>query len=468
MATKKIKTEEFVVEPYDGGVDYHSPAERQASRRQTYERMAIIWGQRRWLGKVLLYGLIVSFALAWLLPTEYDSTAQLMPPEQSGSALESLASMAGSGSRALAGLSSLIGAKASGDLYLGVLSSRTVQDDLITKFDLRRVYGKKRWEDARKKLDSRSDMSVDKKSEIIKITVTDRDRQRATAMASEYVDELNRVLATLNTTASHRERVFLEDRLSQVKQSLGDAERQFSQFASKNVALDVPAQGKAMLEASSQVEGQMIAAQTELEGLRQIYTDNNIRMRETQARVAELKRQLDKLRGSDSTSDITGSDASDSLGFPSIRKLPLLGVSYADLMRETKVQEAVFEALTQQYEMAKVNEAKELPVAKVLDPPDVPERKSFPPRAIITIVGGILALGLGIGWIIWKLRWESIDPQDLAKSFAARVALDVSHALPWTSRNGSVENSAIAWQPPADAAESNGNGRHDSARKTEP
>ncbi len=465
MKNSRSKSDQALIDQFEGQQIYGDIADEKASREQNYARMQSLWDRRRFLGKALLYGVAISLAIAFLIPTEYESTTELMPPDQQGSALETLASMAGQGgaSRALAGLSGLFGMKTTGDLFVGVMGSETVQDDLITKFNLRKVYGKKRWKDARKKLASRTDLSVDKKSEIIKISVTDRSPQRAAAMAREYVDELNRLMATLNTSASHRERVFLEGQLQQAKQNLEDSEKQFSQFASANEALDVPEQGRAMLSASSQLQGQLIAAQTELQGLRQIYTDNNVRVRETQARIDELQRQLAKLRGD--AGDGAADDPSDALAYPSIRKLPQLGVSYADLMRATKVNEAVFEALTQQYESAKVAEAKDLPTVKVLDPPLVPEQKSFPPRAIITIAGGLLALAGAIAWILVSERWKHVDPRDPGKSFALRVAADLNRDLPWISRHRRSGPAWAAWgqQPPnAEASDGNGTPHHGS------
>ena len=455
MPNRTSKSDQALLDQFEGERLYASRDEEKASREKTYARLQLLWEERRFLGKMLLYGLVICLVIAFLIPTEYESTTQLMPPDQqSGSTLAAMSSLAGGGGgamKALAGLGSMLGGgKTSGDLFVGVLGSETVEDDLITKFDLRKVYGKKRLEDARKKLDGRTDISVDKKSEILKISVTDRSAQRATAMASEYVAELNRLMAQLNTSGSHRERVFLEARLDEVKQNLEDAENRFSQFASANGALDIDQQGRAMLEASSQLQGQAIAAETELQGLRQIYTDNNVRVKETQARIAELQHQLEKLRGNSGTADTSSSqeDSSDALSYPSIRKLPQLGVGYADLMRQTKVDEAVYEALTQQYETAKIDEAKDLPTIKVLDPAQLPEQKSFPPRATITVAGGVLALGLGIAWLLWFDHWKHVDPQDPAKSLAVRVAGDLAHDLPWLRRNGG----AATWKARATAS----------------
>ena len=213
-------------------------------------------------------------------------------------------------------------------------------------------------------------------------------------MAQAYVEELNRTLAEVSTSSARRERIFLEGRLQAVSQDLEAAEKEFSQFASKNTAIDIKEQGKAMVDAAATLQGQLIAARSELEGLRQLYADSNVRVRSAQARVAELEDQLKKVGGKDESTSLEKATQGDSL-YPSIRKLPLLGVTYADLYRKTKVQEAVFETLTQEYELAKVQEAKEIPTVKVLDPPNVPEKKSFPPRTLITLLGAALAFSCG-------------------------------------------------------------------------
>lgn len=417
--------------------------ERQR-REKNVARFRLLWSQRVFLGRVLVAGLLASIVVAFAIPTEYTSTTRLMPPDQPSGGLAMLASLAGKSAStsslgALGG--ELLGLKTTGDLFAGVLGSRTVQDGLILKFDLRKAYGEKRWEDARKKLAARTDISVDRKSGIITIAVADRNAQRAAGMAQEYVAELNRTVTDLNTSSAHRERVFLEERLGQVRQDLESDEKQFSQFASKNTAIDIQEQGKAMIEAGASLEGQLIAAQTELEGLRQMFTDNNVRVRETQARIEEIRRQLQKLGGTNSVakdSSETTANAGGNLLYPSIRQLPLLGVTYADLYRQMKVQEAVFEALTQEYELAKVEEAKETPSVRVLDPADVPEKKSWPNRLLISFLGAMFAGVFGVAWVMGNAKWQAVDQQDPGKILAQEVLHSFRTHMPWASRNGSV------------------------------
>src|SRR5271156_2312727 len=181
--------------------------------------------------------------------------------------------------------------------FIGVLRIETAQERLIQEFGLQKVYGKNTMTDARTKLDENTSISEDRKSGIISISVTDHDQKRAAALANGYVDQLNSLVAELSTSAAHRERVFLEERLKVAKSDLDDAVNQLAQFSSKNNTLDIQQEGKAMLDAAGTLAGQMIVAQSELEGLRQIYTDNNPRVRSLNARVGELRKQLDKLGG---------------------------------------------------------------------------------------------------------------------------------------------------------------------------
>jgi capsule polysaccharide export protein KpsE/RkpR len=222
--------------------------------------------------------------------------------------------------------------------------------------------------------------------------------------------------------------------LQAVNQDLESAEKEFSQFASKNTAIDIKEQGRAMVDAAATLQGQFIAARSELEGLRQIYTNNNVRVRATEARIAELESQLEKIGGKGESASLEDAAKNDPL-YPSIRKLPLLGVTYADLYRRTKVQEAVFETLTQEYELAKVQEAKEIPTVKVLDPPDLPDKKSFPPRTLIVLLGTALAFSLEVTWVFGSALWEQTDPADPRKVLVQEVFDTAKAAIPWASRN---------------------------------
>ena len=390
--------------------------------RNSIAYLRLLWEHRGLLLRTLVVALVLSTIIAFVVPVRYEATTQLMPPDnQSGSGMALLSAVAGrtGGLGGVAG--DLLGVKNSGALFVGVLQSRTVRDRLIDEFKLRQVYRESKMEDARQALADHTSISEDRKSGILSITVTDHQPQRAAAIAQAYVTELDRLVAEVSTSSARRERIFLEQRLTTVKQDLNGAARKFSEFASKNTAIDIPAQGKAMVEAAATLQGQLIAAESELRGLEVIYTDQNVRVRAIRARVAELRKQLGKIGGDSGTAGALSSKSDPSL-YPSIRQLPLLGVTYADLYRQTKIEETVFELLTQQYELAKVQEAKEIPSVKVLDAAIVPTKRSFPHRAVLIAAGTLCAVLVVCAFLFARRSWQAIDPQDPGKQFAEEVA----------------------------------------------
>jgi len=221
-----------------------------------------------------------------------------------------------------------------------------------------------------------------------------------------------------------------------------------------------------MLEAASTLAGQLIAAQSELEGLRQIYTDNNSRVRALNARVVELRKQLHKLSGTQEdgpTGNIAttkgangtapaGADSSHTqvadasqggklggLPFPTIRNLPLLGAKYADHYRARRSRRQFYELLTEQYELAKVQEAKETPSVKVLDPAKIPERKSYPHRLVIMVLAHF-CVDMSVVWVLGSARWEEADPKDPRKVLLHEVADALKTRIPWAHLNGASSN----------------------------
>ncbi|HYL69410.1 MAG TPA: Wzz/FepE/Etk N-terminal domain-containing protein, partial [Candidatus Limnocylindria bacterium] len=352
MARELINSEQEIFLESEPEKSCTAESRKHALTEYRVARLRTLWNGRRFLLRVAGCGLAIATTIAFLIPPRYESTVELMPPDtQSNAMLAALAGKMGGGLATLSG--DMLGMKSSGALFVGILQSRTVRDGLITKFDLRRAYSIERWDAARMELARNTEVSEDRKSGIITIKVTDRKPQLAASLSQEYAVELNNVVNQLSTSSAHRERVFLEERLKAVQLDLEVAEKELSQFASKNSTIDIKEQGRAMVDAAAALQGQLIAAQSELEGLRQIYADSNIRVRSVRARIAELRNQLGKIGGRSGNGQMVLETRGESL-YPSIRELPLLGVTYADLYRRSKVQEAVYETLTQEYELAKV------------------------------------------------------------------------------------------------------------------
>ena len=364
-----------------------------------------IWQRQRRLAMVIGLGTSVSIVIAMLIPNKYTSTAQLMPPDpQALSNTSLLSSLQGAGSIAPSLANGLMSTRTSNGTFIGILNSQTAQDDIINRLDLRHVYHCKLYIDARRVLTDRTTIEEDNKSGIISIKATDLDPNRARDIAKAYVEELDKLVNEVSTSSARRERIFLEERLKFIKDKLDGSSVELSQFSSRNATLDLQSQGQSILGSAERLQGELIAAQSQLSGLKAMYSDDNVRVRQARASVDELQNQLQKMGGEGERADSGDLKAGQFL--PSIRKLPLLGVTYADLYRQVNLQEAIYETLTKQYELAKVQEAKEIPPIKVLDEPDVPERKSSPHRMIITLLGFVLSALTGIIWILASVLWN--------------------------------------------------------------
>ena len=396
-------------------------------------RTQLLWEHRHMLARVTAISFAVSLAIAFLIPKQYKSTASIMPPDQQNSTammLAALVSHAGS-LGALGNLAGLSGGHASADLFIDLLQSGTVSEHLIDRFNLQHVYRKRYRIDAAKHLTRITKISENKKSGIITIQVADTSRERARDLTQGYLDELNQLVTKTNTSAAHRERLFIEERLHSVQTALQDAESKLSQFSSKSSAFDIREQTRAMVDAGARIEAELLVEQSSLQSMRQIYGGDNIRVRQSQARIANLQRELVKMKGAPVStsaelangSGIGSTDRGDSAElYPPLRELPGLAASYTDLYRTVKVQETVFELLTQQYEMARIEEAKDVPAVSVIDPPGLAEKKSFPPRLLLTLLLTFLSLAVASVLVLARSYWLSLAASDPRKEIAVEIA----------------------------------------------
>lgn len=406
---------------------------RMPLRPRWAARTRLLWEHRHMLARVIVIAFLVSLAIAFAIPKQYTSVTSIMPPEQQNSSAMMLAALAAH-SGSLGALGSLVGGLPTGhssaDLFIDLLRSGTVSDHLIDRFNLQQVYHKRYRVDTAKHLARITKISENKKSGVITITVEDTRRERARDLAQGYLDELNQLVTRTNTSAARRERVFIEQRLHSVQASLEDAEVQLSQFSSKNSAVDIKEQTRAMVDAGARLQGQLLVEQSGLQSLRQIYGDSNIRVRESEARITSLRGELVKMTGSANlpvADDVRDTNADADAGgkegalYPPLRQLPRLAVSYTDLYRRVRVQETVFELLTQQYEMAHIEEAKDVATVSVIDPPGIPEKKSFPPRLLLTLLFTFLSFACASLLILVREHWSSIASTDPRKELAFEV-----------------------------------------------
>jgi tyrosine-protein kinase Etk/Wzc len=380
-------------------------------------RRCIIWF---WIVAV---GLSVLISL--ILPKTYIATATIAPPSSSGdvSTLQSGLGVSG-GMGNLAAM--MLGVPTSADFYIDILHSRTVADALIDRFKLMEVYHQKYREDTLKVLDNRTEIKKTK-GDLITISVEDKDRKQAADIANAYVEELDKLARQLGTSSAGRMRVFLEKQIDETKRELRIAEDTLRNFQTEHKMVAVDEQTKAMVAGAAELEGQLIAAQTELGILRSFSTENNPRVKLVNAKIAELKKQLNLIEGTAALPQSgklkaipkpTQPGTNNSFYIP-LSQLPDLGLEFVRLYREVKIQETVFELLTQQYEVARVNEAKDTQTIQIVDTAKVPDKKDKPKRSLIVLITAVVAFGLAI-FIAFirdyfismdaenKLRWDNL------------------------------------------------------------
>lgn len=352
----------------------------------------ILLRHRKFIGSSVGAAFLFSIILSLLWPKMYEATARVLPPQENNNAISALLSNSDNPLSGLAG--SLIGNQSTAALYVGIMKSRSVADALIEKFNLIDLYSKKYIEDVYAKLEDRSTFKISKKDQIITVSVLDRDPKRAADMANTYVDMLDQTNRKLNITQGKRKRLFLEDRLQEVRTDLDKAEMELKAFQEKYNLVSIEEQAKVAIEGAAEIKGQIIAAQTELEVLKQFGTEKQIEAVMLKAKIEELTKQLDTIE--------QGIKPGNNISNPSTTKkgsnfyipfddLPRLGLQLMRLTREAKIQEKLFELLTAQYEMARIEEAKDVDTIQVLDRAILPEKKVSPKRTRIVISLTLLA-----------------------------------------------------------------------------
>src|SRR3984893_10367470 len=386
------------------------------------ENASLFWDFRYAFVRVAGIVFVLTILVVLLLPKEYVSGARIMPPEQGGNTAAMLAALVGKGSAGgLAGLAgSLLGSKNNGALFVALLRSGTVSGHLIDRFDLQRVYHKRYREDTVKRLAHLTKVTEDTKSGVITIAVTDETRERARDLTQGYLDELNNLVAKVNTSSAHREREFIGQRLNTVQAELQRAQLELSDFSSRNTTIDIREQTRATVEAGAKLEGQLIAGESELDSLRQIYGDQNVRVRAAEARNAILQRELQRANGQSST-DPDGKDIDASHPYPALRQLPQLGVRWANLYRNVRIHETVFDLLSQEYETARIEEVKSIPTVSVIDVPWLPERDPGAHRTLIVLISLLLSVTGTAIFLLVRRSWLEMEHEDMRRVLVARI-----------------------------------------------
>jgi uncharacterized protein involved in exopolysaccharide biosynthesis len=347
----------------------------------------IIMAQQKRLviGLPLLTGTLALVASLFMSPS-FTSTTKLMPPQQQSSS--GVAAMLGSLGGLAGAAGGIAGLKNPNDLYIGLLESRTVADRLVTRFKLQQRYQVERISDARRILASATEVVGSNKDGFISITTSDTNPQFAAQLANGYAEELMLLTKSMALTEASQRRLFFEKQLQAARDDLASAEVALRTTQEKTGMLKPDAQVQLIIANVAQLRGTIAAKEVELRAMRTFATGQNPDLLRTQEELRGLQLQLARLQDSSSGK---GGDFMVSTG-----KIPEVGVEYVRSARNVKYYETIFELLAKQYELAKIDEAKDSTAIQVLDTAIPADRKSKPSRVKVTLAGAMAGALLGL------------------------------------------------------------------------
>jgi len=353
------------------------------------ELLTLLLRRKRFiLGTALIMG-VMGAGIAYFLPVSYSAEAVIMPPQQQQSSLASFAAGALGG---LAGgsMASQLGLKSPADLYIGILGSRTITDDVIERLHLREVYKKKFLSDTRKALAKHVSFTSGKDS-LIKITAEDHDARRAADLANAFVDELHKQNSRLAITDAAQRRLFFEQQLASERDALANAEIALKNTEQSTGMLAPTGQAEALIRAAAQLKAEIVSSEVKLRAMRSFATDENPQLQILEQEIKGFQSQL---------ANIEADGQPNSKFELSAGKLPEASLEYIRKFRDLKYHETLYELLAKQYEAARIDEARQAPLIQVVDRAAVPDRKSWPPRGLFALIAAAAGMLAASGWVV--------------------------------------------------------------------
>lgn len=362
--------------------------------------LLVVLVRHKWLviGTPIVGG-VIALITGLLMTPIFTSTVTVMPPQQQASGVAAMLGQLGGLAGAAGGIA---GIKNPNDLYVGILESRTIADNLIKRFDLQVRYESKVIDDARKSLADASQIASGKKDGLISISVSDEDPKFAAELANVYVEELTMLIKKMAISEASKRRLFFEQQLKEAKEQLANAEVALRTTQEKTGMIQPEGQLQAIISSIAQVKGRIAAKEVELDAMRTFATGKNPEFLRAQEELRGLQAQLLKLEKNQSSKN---GDFMVPTG-----KLAEVGVEYVRSLREVKYHETMFEMLAKQYELAKIDEAKDSSLIQILDIAVPAEKKSKPKRLVITLIG--LLSGAVLGMILAFMREFYIRSRD--------------------------------------------------------
>lgn len=343
--------------------------------------------KRKLIFAPLVAGAIV-YGISLMMPNYYTGSLQILPPQSQSGAAALLGQLG-----ALGGLAGgALGGKTTNETYIGMLNSRTISDSLIDRFNLQQVYKKDFRSDTRRELKAATTITNGRDG-IILVEVDDRDPDRAAAMANGYARALQEMTQTLAVTEASQRRLFFDKQLEQAKKSLEASELALKEVQEKTGLLKLDGQAQGIIAAVASLKATVTAKEVALSVLRTFATPSNPDYLRAQQELASLRQQLSKMETAPTQGNGDISIATS--------KVPEVGMEYVRRVRDVKYNEALFEALAKQLELAKIDEAKDSSTLQVLDYAVKPDKKSRPRRALWVLVSAAVTFVFAMGWAIF-------------------------------------------------------------------
>jgi len=329
---------------------------------------------------------LLSAGISLLIPPTFTATTTLLPPQQAQSNAAALLSQLGGAAGVVA---SATGIKNPSDMYLGILKSRTISDEVVQRLKLQAVYETNSPERARKALQASTFISAGKDG-MITISVDDHDKVRAAQIANTYVDALEKLTRALALTEASKRRLFFEKQLEAAKNNLASAELALKRGLDARGVISVDADSRTVLETIAKLRARISAKEVELNAMKSFVTENNNEFKRTQAELQSMRSELSTLENGRASTGLDTEDSGNRPGLESIR-----------LLREVKYNQMLYELLAKQFEAARLEEARDSAVIQVLDPAIPPEQKSKPRRSLIVLAATSFAFLLSLAYCLW-------------------------------------------------------------------
>ena len=358
------------------------------------EYWLVIFKHRRLLIRNTLAVTFAAVVISLILTEKYTATATILPPSQDqtmmlGMFSTGMPSSIANLSRLTSGLPGLFSPS---DLFAALMKSSRIKSTIIRKYNLKKEFKTKTMIDASKALDEITDIEVTPEG-IIAVDVTYKNKQLAVDIANSYIEELDKLNKEVTMTTGKKYRIFVEERLKESQDSLAEAEKALKDFQEKNLTISLEEEMVSVIQTIAELKSRIILLEVRKGAIAAYSHVNNPYLIEIDSELKQLKSQLAEIEFG--TGEIKKKEFGAGFAVP-LAQLPNVYLEYLRLFREVKIQEAIFELLTQQYEQAKIMEQKDTPTVQFLDIASPPEKRSFPRRTFIVVFAFALSIVFNI------------------------------------------------------------------------